>query len=598
MAYTTTSNKLKITELDFDNIKTALKTYLKGQDEFKDYDFEGSALNILLDILAYNTHYNGFYTNMLASEMFMDSASLRSSVVSLAKHLGYTPASRSGAFTNVDITFTDVADSPTNVLISRATKFVSKINNQGYTFLNPSAAIATLQDDGTTYKATNVEIREGVYFTNSYVVAGLENELFEIPSEIVDISTLVVTLGGEIYQKVDEITEIKSDTKVYFLQEGRNGYYEIYFGDGIIGKAPSIDDVVEIAYFGSFLGVEGNGAKVFSAAQVIQNANYTVTVSLSEGYTRSSGGAERETAHSIRTQSPKQYGMQKRTVTAEDYRTRLLNSYDFVDAVRVWGGEENIPPDPGTVYVSVKPKTGYVLSDAERKYITNTILKSRNVVTITPKVVDPDYMFLILDCVISHDPRRTAKTTDQIETVVRETIKNYSVVYLDTFDEYFRNSLVTSQIDNSDVSITNSLVDVQIAKRIKTTIGDVRTFNVLFNNEIYHPHTGHESVLSSTTFSMFGVDGCTLYDKDGRVCVGKNGGLVRDVGSIDYSTGEVILNNVRFDGPESIIEITIRPKFNNVSPPPGSILTIDPFDIGITMVDDTETIQSKSVQGY
>ena len=210
MAYTTTSNKLKITELDFDNIKTALKTYLQGQDEFKDYNFEGSALNILLDILSYNTHYNGFYANMLASEMFMDSAALRSSVVSLAKQLGYTPASRTGSSINVDVTFTDVSDSPTNIAINRATKFVSRINAQSYTFLNSSAAIATLQSDGS-YKATNVEIREGVYFTNSYTVAGTENELFEIPSELVDTDTLIVTKGGEIYQKADDITEIKTD---------------------------------------------------------------------------------------------------------------------------------------------------------------------------------------------------------------------------------------------------------------------------------------------------------------------------------------------------------------------------------------------------
>ena len=601
MAYTTTSNKLKITELDFDNIKTALKTYLQGQDEFKDYNFEGSALNILLDILSYNTHYNGFYANMLASEMFMDSAALRSSVVSLAKQLGYTPASRTGSSINVDVTFTDVSDSPTNIAINRATKFVSRINAQSYTFLNSSAAIATLQSDGS-YKATNVEIREGVYFTNSYTVAGTENELFEIPSELVDTDTLIVTKGGEIYQKADEITEIKTDSKVYFLQEGRNGFYEIYFGDGVIGKAAEVGETVEIAYFASFLGEEGNGASAFAAAQTIQNAAYTITVAPSSGYTRTSGGAERETVYSIRTQAPKQYSLQKRVVTADDYRARLVNEYNLVDSVRVWGGEDNDPPEYGKVFIAIKPKTGFVMSDSERKNIVDNILKKRNVVTISPVVVDPDYMYLVLECTVSHDPRKTARTTDQIKTIVQETISTYSSSNLDKFDEYFRNSVLTGKIDSADTSIMNSLLDVRIKKSFQPGRGVLQTFTLDFNNPLYHPHAGHHSILSSSSFEYGGFSKCSLFDTDGDVYVGREtGSKIRDVGTINYETGKVVLNNIRIDGIDdgsTFIHVTAKPRTNDVVPKGNTILTINNDDVTVTMVDDTETIKSKSVQGY
>ena len=600
MAYTTTSNKLKITELDFDNIKTALKTYLQGQDEFKDYNFEGSALNILLDVLSYNTHYNGFYTNMLASEMFMDSAALRSSVVSLGKQLGYTPASRSGAFINVDVTFTDVSDSPTNIVINRATKFVSKINSQSYTFLNSASAIATVQGDGS-YKATNVEIREGVYFTNSYTVAGTENELFEIPSELVDINTLLVTKGGEICQKADDITSVETNSKIYFLQEGRNGFYEIYFGDGVIGKKAEAGETVEIAYFASFLGEEGNGASAFAAAQTIQNAAYTITVTPSSGYTRTSGG-ERETVQSIRIQAPNQYALQKRVVTADDYRSRLVNEYNLVDSVRVWGGEDNDPPEYGKVFISIKPKTGFVLSDSERKNIIDNILKKRNVVTISPVVVDPEYMYLVLGCLVSHDPRKTGRTTDQVSTIVKETVESYSSNSLDKFDDYFRNSVLTRQIDSADISITNSLIDVKVKKSFQPPTGVVRTYKLDFNNALYHPHSGHHSILSSSKFTYGEHTECSLFDADGVVFVGKESGAnIREVGTIEYDTGKITLNNIRIDGIDdgsSFVYVTAKPQTNDIVPMGNTILTIDINDVTITMVDDTETIKSKSVQGY
>jgi len=606
MAYTTTTNKLKITELDFDEIKTALKTYLQGQSEFADYNFEGSALNILLDVLAYNTHYNGFYTNMLASEMFMDSASLRSSVVSLAKQLGYTPASRRGSYVNVDITITDVSDNPGNIPINKATKFASKINNQTYTFLNPSVEIATKQTDGS-FKATNVEIREGIYFTNSYTATGSENELFEIANRDVDVDTLVVFKGGESYQRVDEITEITSTSKVYYLQEGRSGKYEIYFGDNVLGKKAESGETIDISYFVSLLGEEGNGSTVFTAAQVIQSSGYTISVSLSPGYTRSSGGSDRETVSSIRSQAPRQYALQKRVVTSDDYRARLVNDYNLVSSVRVWGGEENDPPEYGKVYIAIKPKTGYVLSDGEKNTIKNDILKKRNMVTITPTIIDPEYLNLVLDCRVSYDSRKSAKSSAQLQTIVQDTISNYSDVYLEKFDDYFRNSIVTNQIDSSDVSITNSLINLKLKKSFTPRNRVLGTFEIRFDNPLHRPHEGHMSILSSTTFTYNKLTKCSLTDKDGIVyisridpiTVGKSD--IAQIGTIDYDNGKVNLEKISIesiDDGSNFIYVDAVPRLNDVISKGRTILSISSSDISIEMIDDTTTIASKAVQGY
>ena len=606
MAYTTTTNKLKITELDFDAIKTALKTYLQGQTEFADYNFEGSALNILLDVLAYNTHYNGFYTNMLASEMFMDSASLRSSVVSLAKQLGYTPASRKGSYVNVDITITNVSDNPGNIPINKATKFASKINNQTYTFLNPSVEIATKQSDGS-YKASNVEIREGIYFTNSYTATGSENELFEIANKDVDTDTLSVFKGGEAYQRVDEITEITSTSKVYYLQEGRNGKYEIYFGDNVLGKKAESGETIDISYFVSLLGEEGNGATAFTAAQVIQNSGYTISVALSPGYTRSSGGSDSETVSSIRNQAPRQYALQKRVVTSDDYRARLVNDYNLVSSVRVWGGEENDPPEYGKVYIAIKPKTGYVLSDGEKNTIKNDILKKRNMVTITPTIIDPEYLNLVLDCRISYDSRKSAKSSSQLQTIVQDTISNYSDVYLERFDDYFRNSMLTHQIDSSDISITNSLINLKLKKSFTPRNRVLGTFEIRFDNPLYHPHEGHMSILSSTTFTYNELTKCSLTDKDGIVYISRIDPITEgksdivEIGTIDYDSGKVNIERLSIesiDDGSNYIYVNAVPRVNDVISKGKTILSIDPSDISIQMVDDTTTIASKAVQGY
>jgi hypothetical protein len=606
-SYTTTTNKLKITELDFDAIKAALKTYLKGQDVFVDYDFEGSALSILLDVLAYNTHYNGFYTNMLASEMFMDSASLRTSVVSLAKHLGYTPASKKGAIVDIDIALE--GDAGTSVLIPKGAKFTSKIAGETYTFLATKSKVAVKDLTDNKYKAKNVQIREGIAFSKTYTAAGTATQLFEIPNEQVDIDTIVVAAGGEVFQKAEDITEIKKTDKVYFLQEGRDGKYEIYFGDGVIGKMPDTSDQVVIEYSISVLGSSGNEAKKFTLAETLSSGLSGSTIVLSAGESRSSGGAERETVSTIRLQAPQQNALQKRIVTADDYRARLVNDYNIVDSVRVWGGEDNDPPQFGKVFISIKPKTGYVLSDAEKERVKTDILKKRNMVTISPEFVDPDYLNLVLDVRVAYDPRTTTQSSDQIKAKVIQTIASFGVTDLNNFDQYLRNSALSNKIDSSDISIKNSLVDVRIKKAFKPILKVRGTHTLNFDNALYRPHTGHMSILTSTGFSFLESRNCTFIDQDGIVKVIRyrstqdmSYDIVHDnIGTIDYITGKVVIDGfrpLRINDGSDYIKLIVKPNLRDIMPKGNTILTINESDVVVTMVDDTDIIESNKVQGY
>lgn len=617
MAYLTETNKLKITELDFDSIKAALKTFLKGQDTFKDYNFEGSAINILLDILAYNTHYNGFYTNMLASEMFMDSAALRSSVVSLAKQLGYTPASRKGATVTIDFTHTalsaDAALSRT-ISIPKYTKFTTKIENNIYTFLVTESSVGTLGSDNQTYAFSNIKLKEGVEFSSSYTATGDVGQRFAVPNENVDIDTLVVAKGGEIYNKADDITEIKSTDKVYFVQEGRNGLYEIYFGDGIVGVSPKADETIQIDYMITMLGEAGNGVKEFNLATVIGGSNYTYgpptgAVSIA--------GAERETTETVRLQAPRQYGLQKRVVSADDYRARLKNDYSIVDSVRVWGGEDNNPPAYGKVFISVKPKDGYVLSDSERKKIIEDILKKRNVVTITPEFVDPLYLNLALDCSVIYDQRETTRNSTDLEAIVLNAVTEYNTNNLGKFDQYYQNSVLTKKIDSSEDAIKNSLVGVNIKSSFRPTLGSKEVHVINFNNPLYHPHVGHKSILDSTRFTVGGFDNCYFYDQSGKIYItrqlpsgapqttttspGIPGNLpTAPVGTINYETGEVTIDYsiTSIDDSSVYIYLTVVPRSKNIISEQNTILTIDSADITITMNEESTIVESNKVQGY
>lgn len=618
--YITESNKLKVAELDFDAIKTALKTYLQGQTEFADYDFEGSAMSILLDVLAYNTHYNGFYINMLASEMFMDSASLRSSIVSLAKHLGYTPSSKRGSSTNLDLVF-DGASEDNPLTIPRNAKFTTRIGTDAYTFLTSQARTSTYNNTTGKHEVKNLEVKEGISFTETYVVSGSTNETFVIPNEQVDTTTLIVAAGGEVYTKADDLTEVSSTSKVYFLQEGNQNRYEIYFGDGIVGKKPATSELVQITYNASQLGTDGNGARTFFIAETVSGAT-SVDVTLSSGFTRAAGGAERETTSSIKIQAPRQFGLQKRLVTSNDYKTRLENDYNLVDSVRVWGGEDNNPPEFGTVFVSIKPRTGYVLSQAEQSKIANDIIKKRNVVTVNTRFVDPDYLFVAVNSTISFDPRQTIRNAVQLSDLVKARILNYSSTQLTKFEDYFRYTALTKIIDETEFGIKNNTTTIAMKKRIRPLLNVRRRYMLDFNNELYRPHAGHSSVLRSSIFTYGGIENCYITDRNGTlmIVVSQRGGsedpltdismsdygipderiVEGKIGQVDYTTGELAFtaNISKIFNNETYLYFIAQPAINDIVPQRNTFVTIDTSDVTVIAIDDTNRIQEDRVRSY
>ncbi|HIB83757.1 MAG TPA: hypothetical protein EYO59_03905, partial [Chromatiaceae bacterium] len=488
MAYTTDTNKLNIVDLDFDSIKASLIKYLDGQDTFKDYNFEGSAMNILMDVLAYNTHYNGFYTNMLASEMFIDSATLRSSVVSLAKHLGYVPTSKTGSTVLVDLSIED----PTNVNTSNyvqipvGTKFVSRKadTNKVYTFLAEETVVAYKNSGTDRYEVKSVTLREGISFSKTYSALGIENEKFEIPNPDVDISTISVLKGGVTYSSVTDITKITAKSRVYWLQEGLQEKYEIYFGDGIIGDPAQLDDVIVINYHTSALGSEGNLFQVFVLADVLGGMTALVTTAslAAANPNGSSGGADRETTSSIKRKAPLQFVHQDRYVTTEDYRTSLLNNHNELEHIRVWGGSEHIPPTYGTVFISAKLKNGLGLTTKQKLDIVDEVGR-RNPASITPVVIDPEFMEILLNCDVTFDPTETTMTPDSISELVIEAIREYALEIND-FDDYFRYSVFLDRLSDKSRAIKNSTAALKLRKTIRFTTSTAGGSILYFDNRL------------------------------------------------------------------------------------------------------------------
>jgi len=601
---TTATNKLKVTELDFDLIKEALKDYLSGQDEFTDYNFESSGMAVLLDILAYNTHYNAFYTNMLASEMFLDSATIRSNVVSRAKQLGYVPHSRAGAEAVVDITIEDVSSGAAEITIAKGHKVGSTINEKLHIFTTTEAVTAKRSGLTTTYIAKSVPIREGVLLTYSKVAAGTENELFTIPNINVDTRSLDVTVNGEKYNLASDYTELDSNSKVYFLQEGDDELFQIFFGDGIVGMAIDVGDAVKIDYGISLLGVEGNYTREFTAAQNIAGKNPTFV--LSNLANPASGGTSRESTHSIKLKAPRGFETQKRIVTSQDYKTQLINDYPSIDAIKVWGGEENNPPSYGKVYIAIKVKEGFNLSRLEKENI-KTALSSRNMVTVEPVFVDPEYMYLVLNAEVTYDKRATTRKWAQLKSDVTTTVTGFALTDLNKFDNYFRHSNLLKKIDATNIGIKNSSVSVRLRKEILPTLNTSLYYTINFNNEIYHPHSSHMSVIVSTYFNYAGYANCFLQDFNGMVGIfsrNSDGSLVvisRSAGTIDYTTGVVVLENFAptaiADGTR-VISITVIPKNTNIFSKENSILTILDKDLTTTMIDDLKITNDNLSPNY
>lgn len=481
------NSRLKVTELDFDTIKSNLKLFLNNQEEFTDYDFEGSALSVLIDLLAYNTHYNAYYLNMIANESFLDTALLRDSVVSHAKSIGYTPSSRKAAVAKVKIIVESGTTTPDILTIPRGTKFASEILGD-YTYGFITIQNYTTSKRGTQFIFENVEIYEGslntVVFTQNFSTN--PKQLFVLPGDNIDTRTIKVSVkplpsssGFEIYDLSTNIIDLNSDSPAYYLQEGRNLNYEIYFGDGFISKKLNEGAEITVTYLLTN-GSDGNKASKF--INLYNIAGY-VSVEV-QTITPSYGGSERESVDSIKFAAPQTYSTQNRLVTVKDYAAFLQTSYPGIQSVSVWGGEDQVPIVYNKIFISIKMRDGFFLSELEKERILTEIIKPKSLVTTTAEIVEPDYLYLNIIGKVSFDSSKTNLSSTDLRNLVRNSIISYNNTNLETFNSRYVQSRLQDDIDNSDASIIGSVIETKVQKRISVSLNTLKKYTVDFGVEL------------------------------------------------------------------------------------------------------------------
>jgi len=481
----TTTPPLKITELDFDSIKSNLKAFMASQAEFSDYNFEGSGLSVLLDVLAYNTHYMGYYMNMVSNEMFIDTAQLRESVVSHAKLLGYTPRSRVASQATINISFQEVSGGSNSAMtLPKFTKFTSTPKDgTAYTFVSVEQRVITKNEDGA-FVFENVQIKEGnpVSYVFSYNSQTNAKQVFVLPDVGVDTSTLTVQVQKsvnnfslETFELAQDSTSVISSAPVYYLEENRLGRYQISFGDGILGKALENGNIVIVSYVVTS-GNPANGIRIFTLSD---NPMAGAAVSI-ELVTESSSGIAAETTDQIKFTAPKSFIAQNRAVTKNDYIALINRNYPYFDSVAVWGGEENVPPVYGKIFFSCKPRGNYEVTQSEIQHMKDNVLAPISVLTVTPEYVAPDYNYMNFIVDVVYDPRKTTKTAGGIQTAVYSAIVDFSNSYLNTFNNTFKMSKLSRAIDDADPSIENNSVRVVIEKRFRPLINQSKSYKLDF----------------------------------------------------------------------------------------------------------------------
>ena len=588
----TTKSRLVISSLDFDDIKASLKTFLSAQSYFQDYNFEGSGLSVLIDLLAYNTHLTGFYQHMIANEMFMDTATLRSSIVSRAKLLGYTPISTTSARAVVNITIVP-PDNPASIIIDRGTRFNAVIDGKNYVFITDEAHITTPMNG--VYAFSDVTLVEGTPYAIQFTYdATNPTQRFIIPNATVDTSTLDVIVQTSVtnntqtvFELVDDITLVTDTSLIYYLQEVENELYEVQFGDGVLGK-PLEDGNIIIVNYQVSSGAASNGATGFAPISYVGGyANNVVTVTT---VTSAFGGSPRETTDDIRFMAPRSFEAQDRAVTVQDYKTLLAQDYPDAASVAVWGGEDQVPPSYGKVFISIKPVEGYVLTATAKKSIIDNILRKRNVVSIIPEIVDPDYTFILANCEVWYDPTVTIKTSQDIANTVIQAIVAYGTTDLSQFGLALKYSRLLNAVDNADTSISNNYISIQMQKRFNPTLGISQAYSFNFNNPI-QPDSFASShvVIVRDPQILYSVGDLFRIIDDGngnlnitRLSVGSTTEVVvKPAGTINYMTG--VVDIVGFM-PQTLngatdCRLTCTPQEPDINPALNNILVMNAADI-------------------
>ena len=572
----------QVANLDFEDIKAQLKEYLRAQSDFTDYDFEGSALSTLIDTLAYNTYYTAFNTNMVVNELFIDSATLRDNVVAIAKQLGYRPKSATAptAYVSFNVTYTNPT-TDTELILKKGTGFISSYDNNVYQYVVTDDVKAQVANNVATF--TNVAIKEGTQLTNTFTVnTALKSQRFILDNQNIDTNTIRVKVyptGGsfsEPYLVADNILGVDSTSKVFFLDEIEDERYEILMGDGVLGKKLENNARIEVSYL-TTAGPESNGVKTFVFSGVLENPNgvspnaFTTSITST---TASAGGEEIESTQKIKYTAPKAYGTQDRAVTAQDYEAIVRQVYPATSDIIIFGGEDQVPPEYGKVFISLKPKDASYLTSLTKQQIVAD-LKKYVVASVEPKLVDPSILYVELTSKIYYN----GSATDQTPAQIRDKVIGGVQSYLDTsdtekFNGKFRHSKMVGVIDDADRNINSNLTEVTMRKDFYPSLNSTFYYEVCFQNAF--DKDCDEPVLSSTGFRVTEYPTFDVYveDRGGKIVLyrldsvtGEKVVLDKELGDIDYEKGELKMYNVTiikgsfFD---NRISVRVKPRSNDI----------------------------------
>ena len=580
------STKLEISQLNFDAIKSNLKRYLSNQNTFKDYDFEGSGMSVLLDLLAYNTHYLAYNANIAANEMFIDTADIRRSPIA-------------------DINVVVNGATGSTLTMSAGTQFTTTVDGVNYNFVTIGSN--TISPVDNVYTFSNLKIYEGTYITYQFTADTSDvDQRFLINSANADTSTLTVQVQNSstdtttnTYTKATTITELNSDSKVYFLQESEDGKFEVYFGDGVVGKAIADGNIVILKYVVTNK-TAANGASSFAlSGNIGGNSDVSITVN-----SNAANGSEAESNESIKFNAPKSYAAQDRAVTVNDYKIKVEELYANTGSVSAWGGEDNDTPFYGRVYIAIKPTSGSTLTETTKDDIV-TQLKKFSVASVTPVIVDPETTNVLLTSTVNYDEKQTTKTSAEIKSLITTSITNYNTNTLQKFDSVLRYSKLLEIIDDADSSILSNITTLKLRKSFTPTLSSSTNYTINFSNALFNPHSGHNTaaggILSSTGFKVSGDNNVYFFDDDGAGNVRRYYlvGSVRTyvdntAGTITYSSGSVAINALTIASIENIrgaastvIELTVTPDSNDVVPVRAQVIDIDVANSSFTVQADT-----------
>ncbi len=563
------NSSITLTGLDFGEMKNSLKSYLKSQDQFKDYDFEGSNMSVLLDILSFNTYHNAYYLNMTASEMFLDSAKLRDSVVSHAKELNYVPKSftSSEASVNIKVVSSDV--NKTSLTIPKGTQFSSRIGSNTYTFSTNENLVVS---GSGTFWANGVSIYEGTFITETFNIDYSSEDKIVLQNETVDVNSLSVVViedGGATtheYLRAISLFGHTPASEIFFIQGARGSKYEIIFGDGVIGRKPKDNSTVVVEYRISN-GELPNDCQIFSPVGLLDGeSNITITTTQP-----AHSGTVSESIESIKYNAPRHFTTQERAVTSEDYENLLKLNFAEINAVAAYGGEERSPPQFGKVFVSVDLKNIDGLPQSKKDQYYNFI-KPRSPVSIDPVFIDPEYMYIYITSTVKYNINKTSLTPNDIKMIVTSAIVDFAEQNLNSFNKTLRFSKLTNAIDNSNQAIISNESSINVVREINLVKTKNQSVDINFGFAL-------EKGITSSIFIFDGVES-RFADEDGSIQI-RNNNTILDVGTINYETGLIQLSPFESYANLDKIRLYAVPKSNDVFSNKNTIINILASDINI-----------------